>query len=295
MTESASPVPPPVAPPPVAPPPVLAGQTAVVTGAGRGIGRGIAEQLAAAGASVTLLDLNRADVAEAAAACDRLAPAGAAAGFRVLDVTDAVAVGRAIDEVVQSAGRLDIAVSNAAYSDRQMMLQADREGFERTINVTMWGAFHTVRAAAEAMRQTGGGNLVVIGSPHAHMPMPGAMAYNMAKAAIDQMARTAAVELAGEGIRVNIIHPGWIDTPGERKFFTEETLRREAEKLPLGRLGRPQEIGRGVVFLCDPGSAYITGSTLTIDGGIQLPWREMYRVTEGEKAEPQRSPTPTRG
>ncbi len=106
------------------------------------------------------------------------------------------------------------------------------------------------------------------------------MAYNMAKAAIDQMARTAAVELAQYRIRVNIVHPGWIDTPGERKFFSEETLAEQAAKLPWGRLGRSEEIGRGVAFLCDPGNDYITGSTLTIDGGIQLPWREMYRTEE---------------
>jgi glucose 1-dehydrogenase len=112
------------------------------------------------------------------------------------------------------------------------------------------------------------------------MAMPGAMAYNMAKAANDQMARTAACELAQHRVRVNIIHPGWIDTPGERKFFSEQTLQTESAKLPWGRLGKPVEIGRGVVFLCREDSEYITGSTLTIDGGIQLPWRDMFRVQE---------------
>jgi glucose 1-dehydrogenase len=125
-----------------------------------------------------------------------------------------------------------------------------------------------------------GGNIVVISSPHAHMAMPGAMAYNMAKAANDQMARTAAVELAQFGIRCNIIHPGWTDTPGERKFFSEKTLASKSAELPFGRLGKPEEIGRGVTFLCDPDNEYITGSTITIDGGIQLPWREMYRIKE---------------
>jgi glucose 1-dehydrogenase len=161
------------------------------------------------------------------------------------------------------------------------MLESDMKEFRRTIDVTMWGPFYLVRAAAKRMTEAGkGGNIVVISSPHAHLAMPGAMAYNMAKAAIDQMARTAAVELAHHRIRVNILHPGWIDTPGERKFFSEETLEREGKKLPWGRLGQSEEIGRGVVFLADPASAYVTGSTLTIDGGIQLPWREMYRVEE---------------
>ncbi len=102
--------------------------------------------------------------------------------------------------------------------------------------------------------------------------MPTCMAYNMAKAALDQMARTAATELFAHRILVNILYPGWTDTPGERKFITEEQLQRAADKLPLGRLAQPSEIARGVVFLCDPASDYITGSTLSIDGGCELPW-----------------------
>ena len=112
------------------------------------------------------------------------------------------------------------------------------------------------------------------------MPIPGAMAYNMAKAANDQTAKTAACELASDNIRVNLIHPGWIDTPGERKFFEESTMQEEGKKIPMGRLGQPTDIGRGVVFLCDPLNTYITGTTLTIDGGIQLPFREMYRLEQ---------------
>jgi glucose 1-dehydrogenase len=98
------------------------------------------------------------------------------------------------------------------------------------------------------------------------------MAYNMAKAAIDHMARTAAIELAPHNIRVNIVHPGWIDTPGERKFFTDEQLEEGAKKLPFGRLGQPEEIGKGVVYILSDDAAYMTGSTLLIDGGVSLPW-----------------------
>jgi glucose 1-dehydrogenase len=98
------------------------------------------------------------------------------------------------------------------------------------------------------------------------------MAYNMAKAALDQMARTAAVELFGHKIRVNIVYPGWTDTPGERKHFSEATLQQAANLLPLKRLAQPEEIARGVLFLVDPASDYITGSTVSIDGGTLLPW-----------------------
>jgi glucose 1-dehydrogenase len=122
------------------------------------------------------------------------------------------------------------------------------------------------------IRQGQGGAIVVIGSPHAITPLPSCMAYNMAKAALDQMTRTAALELAKFRIRVNLVHPGWTDTPGERKHFQEETLARESAMLPWGRLAKPEEIARGVLYLVDPASDYITGSTLAIDGGSQLPW-----------------------
>jgi glucose 1-dehydrogenase len=98
------------------------------------------------------------------------------------------------------------------------------------------------------------------------------MAYNMAKAALDQMVRTAALELASHRIRANIVYPGWTDTPGERKYFSEDVLQRAGAGLPLGRLARAEDIARGVLFLVDPASEYVTGSTLAIDGGTQLPY-----------------------
>ena len=98
------------------------------------------------------------------------------------------------------------------------------------------------------------------------------MAYNMAKAALEHMAKTAAIEVAPFRIRVNMIQPGWTDTPGERKFASEETLEKSGAKIPLGRLGTPEEMADGILFLCDPRHEYMTGATLLIDGGISLPW-----------------------
>jgi glucose 1-dehydrogenase len=98
------------------------------------------------------------------------------------------------------------------------------------------------------------------------------MAYNMSKAAIEHMGRTAAIELAQFRIRVNTIQPGWTDTPGERKFATEDTLRVAGGKIPLGRLGTPEEMAEAILFLCDPRQTYLTGATLLVDGGISLPW-----------------------
>jgi glucose 1-dehydrogenase len=257
----------------------LEGKRAIVSGASQGIGRGIAIELAKAGAEVVINHRDHdEDADEVAGMCQQV-------GGKTHTIRADLGVQAQVEELVQQShelmGGIDIVVSNAAYSDRHLMLESDLDEFRKTIDVSMWGAFYLLRSAAQKMVDAGaGGNIVVISSPHAHLAIPGAMAYNMAKAANDQMARTAACELAQHRIRVNIIHPGWTDTPGERKFFTEETLAREAANLPWGRLGKPNEIGRGVVFLCHPANEYVTGSTVTIDGGIQLPWREMYRIKE---------------
>ena len=189
------------------------------------------------------------------------------------DVRGSEAMEAAVEWVVRAFGRLDVLVLSAVYSDREPFLDADLDGFRKTLDVSMMGAFYALRAGCRQMVKQGqGGSVVVISSPHAHAAVPTCMAYNMAKAANDQMARTAAVELLPHHIRVNLIYPGWTDTPGERKYFTEEQLQGFAAKLPQGRLMQPEEVARGVVFLCDPASASITGTTLSIDGGTQLPW-----------------------
>ena len=154
------------------------------------------------------------------------------------DVSDLSAVEAMVQKTVEAFGSLDLFVSNAVYSDRELMVKANMEGFRRTIEVSMWGALHGVRASAQQMLKQGkGGAITVISSPHAIIPFPTAMAYNMAKAAIDHMARTAAIELIRDGIRVNVFHPGWIDTPGERKFFTEEQLEEGGSQSPDGTHG----------------------------------------------------------
>jgi glucose 1-dehydrogenase len=249
----------------------LAGKIALVTGASLGIGRGVAIGLAQAGADVAINYHSHSDDAESAA--EEIRRAGHRAITIKADVADNAAVEDAVRRTVGELGRLDIAASNAVYSDREPFYEADMAGFRRTVDVTMWGAFHLLRAAARQMiAQGGGGVIVFISSPHAYIPVPRSMAYNLSKAATDQMARTAAIELVDYKIRVNTIHPGWIDTPGERKFVTEEQIKEFGAKLPWKRIGRPDEIARGVVFLCDPASDYMTGSELLIDGGNTLPW-----------------------
>lgn len=249
---------------------VLTGKTAIVTGAGRGIGRAVAIALAQEGADVAINYLAEPELAAQVAGEIRLL--GRRAMLCPADVADYAAMEAVVEKIASEWGRLDIAVSNAAYSERQPFCEADLAGFRRTIDVTMWGAFNLLRPVARQMiRQRSGGAFVCISSEHAIVPVPNAMAYNMAKAAIDQMCRTAATELIEHRIRVNIVHPGWVDTPGERKFAKEEFIQTAAAKLPWGRMARGEEIARGVVFLCDPASDYINGTTLTIDGGKTLP------------------------
>jgi glucose 1-dehydrogenase len=249
----------------------LSGKVALVTGASAGIGRATALALAQAGADVAINYLTYPEAAEQLA--EQIRSLGRRALLCRVDVADQPAVEAMVARLVAELGRLDILVTSAVYSDRELFHQADMAGFRRTIDVSMWGAFHALRAAANQMlRQGQGGAVVVVGSPHAHVALPSCMAYNMAKAAVDQMARTAAIELVRHKIRVNLVHPGWTDTPGERKFFSEEVLQRAGAALPSGRLARPEEIARGILFLVDPESEYIVGSTLTIDGGSQLPW-----------------------
>jgi glucose 1-dehydrogenase len=243
----------------------------VVTGASLGIGRAAAVAFGRAGAKVVVNYRSHANQAEEVV--NLIRSAGSQAIAVQADVADQAAVERLISHAVKEFGKVDVAVSNAAYSDRDLFYQADMTGFRRTVDVTMWGAFHLLRAATQQMIQQGGGGAIcIVSSPHAFIPAPRAMAYNMSKAAIEHMAKTAAIEVAQFKIRVNLIQPGWTDTPGELKFASRETLDTAGAKIPLGRLGTAEEMADGILFLCNPRNTYITGAALLVDGGISLPW-----------------------
>jgi len=247
------------------------GKNALVTGSSKGIGRSIAIALARGGANVTVNC--SASKAQAEEVAKEIRDLGRKALVVACDVSDLKAVEDMVKQTVEAFGSLELFVSNAVYSDRELMVDADMAGFRRTVEVSMWGALHGVRASAQQMlRQGKGGAITVVSSPHAIIPFPTAMAYNMSKAAIDQMARTAAIELVKSGIRVNVFHPGWIDTPGERKFFSDDQLAAAGNELPLGRMGNSDEMAHGVCFTLSDEASYMTGSTLTMDGGVGLPW-----------------------
>ncbi|MDH7571753.1 MAG: SDR family oxidoreductase, partial [Armatimonadota bacterium] len=199
----------------------LAGSVALVTGASRGIGRGCAEELARAGADVVVNYRRHAEEAEETAAAIR------AMGRRALvcaaDVADREAVFAMVQQAVEHFGRLDIAVANAAFSIRRPFLELEPEEVAAVWGVSLWGVFHTCQAAARQMvRQGEGGSIVVMSSVRATIPFVNSLPYQTAKAGINQMAYTMANELAPYRIRVNVVEPGWIDTPGEHAFATDE-------------------------------------------------------------------------
>ena len=246
----------------------LEGCVAVITGASLGIGRSTAIAMGRAGASVVVNYRSHED--EAQQVVDVIRESGAEAIKVQADVAEQSAVEQLVESAVAEFGRLDIAVSNAAYSERELYYEADMEGFRRTVDVTMWGAFYLMRAASQQMIKQGeGGQITLVSSPHAFIPAPRAMAYNMSKAAIDHMARTASIELAPHRIRVNIVHPGWIDTPNEHRKFSEESLVAGAHAIPWKRLGRPEEIAGIVQFLVGDNVSYMSGACIRADGAMQ--------------------------
>ena len=249
----------------------LKDKVVVVTGSSLGIGRATAEAFAREGAKVVVN--YRSHPEQADALVEQIRAGGGTAVAHQADVAQFDGVQGLVQRAVDEFGRLDIAVSNAAFSEREPMLDADIDKFRRTIDVTMWGAYYLTRCAGQQMRSQGdGGSICIVGSPHSFLAIPGALPYNMAKAAIEHMAKTAALELAPYKIRVNTIEPGWTDTPGERKFFSEETLQQAGRSIPVGRLGTPEEMAECILFLCNPQHEYVTGATLLVDGGISLPW-----------------------
>jgi glucose 1-dehydrogenase len=254
--------------------PSLQGKVALITGASRGIGRGIAEAFAAEGADVVVNYRTHADEAQAVA--DRVAALGGKALVVQADVADRAAVRRMFDAAIDHFGHLDIAVANAAHSVRERVIDAKWENVLRTIEVTQFGVFHTCQFAAQQMVKQGlrghrsAGKIIVISSIHEELGFPTSAAYNMAKAAVNHLVRTMAAELTPYHINVNVINPGWIDTPGERTFYTEEDIQKGAQRLPWKRLGTIEDIGQGAVYLASDAADYVTGTTLRIDGGFMI-------------------------
>lgn len=249
----------------------FAGKVALVTGAARGIGRGIALALAADGANVVINDVDH--EAEATAVSAEIEAMGRQALVWLADVSERTAVANMMAATVSHFGRLDIAVANAASSLRQYVVEAEWDDVLRTIEVSQFGVFHTCQMAAQQMIQQeligrSRGKIVMIGSVHQELAVPRSAAYNMSKAAINHLARTMAAELAAQRINVNVVNPGWIETPGELVYTTPEDLAADGKRIPWGRIGQPEDIAQAVAFLASDAADYVTGAALRVDGGF---------------------------
>ncbi|MEU9687526.1 SDR family NAD(P)-dependent oxidoreductase [Amycolatopsis japonica] len=241
---------------------MLEGKTALVTGGTRGIGLATARALAEAGATVVLTGRDEAKAKEAAAA------AGAASGL-ALDVTDAKAVSTLVRGVAKEHGKLDIVVANAGIMEDALLGMIREELVDTTLSTNVAGTLHTVQAAARAMMRKKTGAIVVLASIVGEHGSAGQTVYAASKAAVANIARSAAKELGRSGIRVNAVAPGVIDTD-LTSGLTEDAKAENIGKTPLGRLGTPEDVANAIRFLVSDDASFITGQVLGIDGGLVL-------------------------
>jgi glucose 1-dehydrogenase len=261
-------------------------RVAVVTGAGSGIGRAIATTLAASGTvrALVLNDLPAGqEVVDGGLEATREAVAshgGVDVSLARVDVTDRRGVQRMMAQAVADHGRLDVAVSNAYFSSRAPFLELSLDDFQRTLDVTLVGAFNVVQSAAREMAKEETPQhhrkICIVSSVMAAHPylIDTSAPYNAAKAALNNLAQSAASDLAQHRICVNCVAPGWIETPGETKFTPdwEEVDRQGRKSLPWG-IGSVQDVANAADFLCSGRSDYMTGSVMTVDGGFGVSQR----------------------
>src|SRR3954451_4032564 len=236
----------------------LVGKKALVTGAARGIGRGCALELARAGADVAVNDRERTAQAEAGVA--EIRGLGRQAALVDGDVFNRPSCERVVAAALEALGRIDVLVSNPAFSRRAPVLEYDPDTFDKVLRGTLYGGFHMSQLVARHMvGRGGGGKIVFISSVHARIPYADSVAYNAGKGGLNSLAFTIAAELLRHRINVTVIEPGWIDTPGEHEAFGDVAIRKAGPTLPWGRLGAPEDIGKAAAFLASDEADYITG------------------------------------
>ncbi len=244
----------------------LAGKTAIVTGAAQGIGRAIAEALAAAGADVAVADLDPGRSQETVAAITKLGRRALNIKVNVANWDDAKAM---VDQVVKEWGKVDILVNNAGITRDGLLLRMKEEDWNLVLQVNLNGTFHCTKAALQPMSKQRSGRIVNIASIVGAIGNAGQANYAASKAAVIGFTKTVAREYASRAVTVNAVAPGFIDTAMTQQLSAEvkDTL---SKQIPLGRLGQASDVAEAVKFLASDEAGYITGHVLHVNGGMHM-------------------------
>ncbi len=245
----------------------LSGRTAIVTGAGQGLGREFARSLAGAGADVVVAEIDLETGRDAAAEIERL---GRRTLFVETNVADRGSVEAAVDATREAFGRVDVLVNNAGITLWDDAEDVSPEDWQKVLDINLTGVFNGCQAGGRVMIEEGRGSIINIASMSGLIVnVPQAQAsYNATKAAVIHLTRSLAVEWAAKGVRANAISPGYMDSPMARPFFEAPKFGGVwMDRIPMGRPGKPEELGGAVVFLASDASSYMTGANLVIDGG----------------------------
>lgn len=247
--------------------PKLQGKTAIITGAGGGIGGAIARLYAAEGARVACMDVNSEDLAKTVRDIE---DKGGAAIACQNDVSRAAEVEKAVAQTRDAFGAIDILVNSVAtITPRVSVVELSEEDWDRAFAVNIKSVFLMCKHVIPSMVEAGGGSIVILASNFGHVSLPGRAAYSATKGGLLSMTRALALDHVGQNIRVNSISPGSIETDrGRRQYGSIEQMRRERAPLhPVGRMGMPEEIAFAALFLASSESSFMTGADMLIDGG----------------------------
>ena len=243
----------------------LNGKTALVTGASRGIGRAIALRLAEDGANVAVIYAGSADKAEAVV--NEITALGVNAKAYRCNVADSAAVNETVKAVTHDLGKIDILVNNAGITRDGLMLRMKDEDFDAVLDTNLKGAFNMIRACYSGFIRKKSGRIINISSVSGIMGNAGQANYSASKAGVIGLTKSVARELASRGITCNAVAPGFIQTDMTENLGDNNPL---LNSIPLGRMGKPEDIAAAVAFLASDSAAYITGEVLKVDGGLAI-------------------------